>query len=231
MNHPIHIPSLVLAAALVLAACGTASGRPTQPAPTSAPPTTAAVTPTTVLVPSTTVLAPTTTTLPKPTTTTTTTLPKPTTTTTTVPKPTTTTTTVPKPDNSDAEGSGCTPGPGPLPDGRWFGLVETASAAGSFEFDLACWFSGEAAERAAREDGDEAPNGYYVRNANPALRTMKVAPEAPVVWYPDVGDPASEAITTYAEWVGLVEQRGIELGVWIVVRDGAVTEINEKWVP
>ncbi len=132
----------------------------------------------------------------------------------------------------EAEGSGCTPGQGALPDGEWFGYVE-ATGAGELEFDLACWFTGDAAVRAAAEDGEESPpaNDYYVRNVNETLRTVSVATGAEVVWYPEVGDPSSETSVGYPDWVSQREERGIDLGVWLEVDDGAVIEVREQWVP
>ena len=47
-------------------------------------------------------------------------------------------------------------------------------------FDLVQWFQGDAAARAAAEDGEESPppNDYYIRNVNPRLRTLPVAADA-----------------------------------------------------
>jgi hypothetical protein len=156
--------------------------------------------------------------------------------TTTVPPATTTsastTTSESESDTNDlASGSGCTPGGGPLPDGEWFGLV-TSRADDSIEFDLACWFTGDAATQAAAEDGEESPppNDYYVRNANPETREVPVATGAEVVFYPD-GDPNNEETIAYADWAARVDQRGYELGVWLEVEEGSITEIREQWVP
>ncbi len=153
-------------------------------------------------------------------------------TTTTMPATTTTTTTVPAVDNSGADGSGCTPGAGALPDGRWYGLVKGVGAA-SIDFDLACWFSGEAAVRAARADGAESPppNDYYVRNVNPALRTLAVGSGATVTWFRNVGDPTTETTTGYSEWQAAQAGRGAVPGVWVRVAGGVVTEIVEQYTP
>jgi len=134
--------------------------------------------------------------------------------------------------NDGAEGSGCTPGPGALPDGEWFGFV-VASDDAELEFDLACWFTGDAAVEAAAEDGEESPppNDYYVRNVNETLRTVSVAADTDVTWYPEVGDPASETTLSYPEWDSQRDQRGLDLGVWLEVDDGAIVEIREQWVP
>lgn len=167
----------------------------------------------------------------------TTTAPEPTTTsaaetTTTSAAPTTTTTTT---DSvlDEAEGSGCTPGEGDLPDGEWYGGVADAEG-NTLDFDLACWFTGDAAARAAAEDGEESPppNDYYVRNANPTIRTLTVADDVEVVWYPELGNPNSEATTTFADWVDGLSDRGEFIpGIWVEIEDGEVARIREQWVP
>lgn len=71
------------------------------------------------------------------------------------------------------EASQCSPGTDTLPDGLWFGYFGTVLDE-SLEFDLACWFTGQAAIRAATEDGAESPppNDYYIRNSSDTLRTI-----------------------------------------------------------
>lgn len=136
-------------------------------------------------------------------------------------------------DNDEAEGSGCTPGDGDLPDGEWYGQVVSTSD-DEIEFDLACWFVGDAAARAATEDGEESPppNDYYIRNLNATVRTVAIGDDVMVVWYPDIGDPSSETTVGYSEWADAIDDRGeFTLGVWIEVEDGAISEIREQWVP
>lgn len=138
---------------------------------------------------------------------------------------TTTTTTEPKP---VPEGSGCTPGNGPLADGRWYGRVDAASA-DSLDFDLVCLFTDENASLAQVEDG-ESPlviDDYYIRNSNPKIRIVPVVAGAPVRWYPD-GDPSAETTVAYEQWYAAPNRY---LGVWITVEGGRVTAINERWVP
>ena len=132
----------------------------------------------------------------------------------------------------DAEGSGCTPGPGALPDGEWYGYV-VAAAEGQVEFDLACWFTGEAAVRAAEEDGEESPppNDYYVRNSNQVTRLLDVASDAEVIWYPELGDPTSETTTTYSDWIVEIDGRAFMPGIWAEIEGGSVVRIKEQWVP
>jgi hypothetical protein len=140
-------------------------------------------------------------------------------------------TTVPVAPSSDgAEGSGCSPGTTDLPDGTWFGFVEAAGA-DVLNFDLACWYIGDAAAAAAAADGEESPppNDYYVRNQNQTLRTLTVHEGVEVIWYPEPGDPTSETSISYAGWV--TADRVFTPGVWIEIAGGDVVSIREQWVP
>jgi len=151
---------------------------------------------------------------------------------TTVTTAVTSTTETSAPDSDDlAEGSGCTPGDGPLPDGQWFGFVSSMSDE-SLEFDLACWFTGDAAIRASAEDGEESPppNDYYVRNSNPETREVAVGEVVDVTFFPD-GDPNNGSDIDYDDWAGMVAVRGYELGAWLDIEDGSITLIQEQWVP
>jgi hypothetical protein len=128
--------------------------------------------------------------------------------------------------------SGCTPGTDELPDGEWFGYVAGATPA-DVSFDLACWFSGPAAEQAAAEDGEESPppNDYYVRNVNAMVRAVPVAAVAEVSWLPNTGDPTTATTVDYATWLAQRDSRDFQPGVWLTVTDGSVTFIEEQFVP
>ena len=227
MRHCVAIVVLVL----VVAACGdsdttqttappaqtttsTATTTTVPPAPTTAPATTA-----TTAAPTTTAQATTTSAVGK----TTTTAAK----TTTTAAATTTTVDV----NALASYSGCTPGPGALPNGMWFGYVEAAGA-DSIEFDLACWFSGEPAVIASAQDGEESPppNDYYVRNVNPALRTIPIDPTATVAWLADPGGPDLTPIP-YADWLAARVTRSYQPGIIIEVTGGSSVFFQEQYVP
>ncbi len=131
-----------------------------------------------------------------------------------------------------ASRSGCTPGTTELPDGEWFGYVDNATVA-AIVFDLACWFSGPAAEQAAAEDGQESPppNDYYVRNVNATLRTVPVAAGVEVNWLPDTGDPTTATTVDYVTWLAERESRDFQPGVWLTITDGLVTFAEEQFVP
>lgn len=193
--------ALLAAFVIPLAACGEADTTSPTTNPTSTTTTTSPATTTTAPATTSTTAAPTTTTLPD--------------------------------TNSLAEGSGCTPGTtDSLPDGEWFGYVDEAGAE-ELDFDLACWFTGDAAARAAAEDGEESPppNDYYVRNANPGLRTLSVADNTEVTWLPNPGDPTTEETVSYSDWLEGRQARGYQPGVWLEIEDGAIVDIREQYVP
>ncbi len=129
--------------------------------------------------------------------------------------------------------SACAPGPGALPDGLYFGFMGGAST-DAFEFDLACWFSGEPANAAATADGEESPppNDYYIRNTNETLRREPVASGSiSVAWIPDFGTPATKDIT-YTQWLSERDFGQTYVPpVWITVKNGAVVDIVEQWLP
>jgi len=131
-----------------------------------------------------------------------------------------------------ASRSGCTPGTTELPDGEWFGYVGDVTAT-DLTFDLACWFSGPAAEQAAAEDGQESPppNDYYVRNVNATVRTVPAAAGAEVEWLPNTGDPTTATTVDYVTWLAERESRDFQPGVWLTVADGMVTFVEEQYVP
>ena len=224
----IRLAAIVAAVSLLAVACGSDDGTasstsalPVDTTPTSSVAAASTVAPTTTDAPATTAPA-STTVAPM----TTTVAPS----TTTAAPPTTTA----APDtNLLAERSGCTPGTtDSLPDGEWFGSV-VATTAGDLNFDLACWFTGDAAALAALEDGEESPppNDYYVRNFSDKIRTIAVAADAAVTWLPDAGDPSSEELVTYVDWLVGRAGRDYQPGVWLIIEGGAITDIQEQFVP
>ena len=173
-------------------------------------------------------------------------------TTTTTPAPTTTTTAAttttsggpyevgvptfnplaPLPGSGGAAGSGCTPGAGPLPDGAWFGYV-VAKSATDIDFDLACFYYGAIAYTEGAADGEEVNNDYYVRNANPTLRTIPVAATVTV----HEVDAGSDGFLTvpFSGWPvdpgASIPCPSHSCNVWLFVNGGDVTEILEQFTP
>lgn len=138
------------------------------------------------------------------------------------------------PTNERADGSGCTPAStDTLPAGRWFGFIYDAGP-DELVFDLACWFTGEAAALAAAEDGRESPppNDYYIRNESDRLRTHPVDSATEVNWLLELGDPESIEVVTYSSWLANRLGRSDNPGVWITVEDDShVVRIEEQFVP
>jgi hypothetical protein len=135
-------------------------------------------------------------------------------------------------DGTSPDGAGCTPEGDTLGDGRWFGYVRSADPT-ALSFDLACWFSGEAAVVAAAADGGEPlpPDGHHVRNNSDRLRDLAVDPAAVTVsWYRQAGDPTTEVETPYAEWRA-ARTEATTSGVWVEIDGGQVRRIEEERVP
>ncbi len=131
----------------------------------------------------------------------------------------------------EAQGSGCTPGSETLPDGEWFGYVDSASSA-DVEFDLACWFTGTPAAEAAAEDGEESPppNDYYIRNISTETRTVPVSAAVGISALVDAGGPDLESVS-YADWSSGWAGLDYQPGVWITIEGGAIVDITEQYVP
>ena len=153
-------------------------------------------------------------------------------TTTTTPTPSTTGQT-PTDTNDLASRSGCKPGTQEtLPDGEWYGYIVDLDAS-EVEFDLACWFSGDAAVMAASEDGAESPppNDYYVRNENETVRVLAVGDSAEVEYLANGGDPNTVTTSAYQDWYVEWEVSDFVPGYWVTIEDGQITRIAQQYVP
>jgi hypothetical protein len=130
-------------------------------------------------------------------------------------------------------GSGCSPGPGPLPDGVWFGAVRGVTPS-TVTFDLACvdFLSDH------EHEGD-----WRISNDNPRFREVPVAASArfsclgsAVLGYPCSPDVRYEVWMRAAEDILEHHPESTEwnetdplgkIPVWLFVNDGVVTEIYE----
>ena len=112
--------------------------------------------------------------------------------------------------------------------------IDDQAGAAELDFDLACWFTGAAAEAAATEDGEESPppNDYYIRNDSDRLRIHPVDSGTKVEWLPDPGDPQSVEVVTYEAWLAGRAARSSNPGVWLTTEDDShVMKIEEQYVP
>jgi hypothetical protein len=135
----------------------------------------------------------------------------------------------------------------PLPDGRQFGYLTDADAQSRLvTFDLAQWLSGDAANRAAVEDGqieqgEEVANDSYVRNINRRTRVLRMSPDARIVIARIDCTPTCDPAGTFEGLAGSFDDdtphdlyspyRGADTQYWITVRDGVVVEIEEQYSP
>ncbi len=138
-----------------------------------------------------------------------------------------------------AHGSGCiTPRYEDLPDGVWFGFVQTIGGT-MLTFDLACFFSGEAACIAQTADG-EAPNpadclDFWIRNDVDYPYGVVISPTARV-WYVDALAPEWDHTfeIPLASWPTDASYQSCAsdtCAAWIYVNDGRVTAIVEQYLP
>jgi hypothetical protein len=103
-------------------------------------------------------------------------------------------------------------------------------------FDLIQFFTGDAATKAAAEDGEESPppNDYYIRNVNPRLRTLPVAADAPitvnVLAAQTTGSATKDVSVTLAKLASYFPNSGTP-PFWITVEQGQVTRIAQQYLP
>ena len=97
-------------------------------------------------------------------------------------------------------------------------------------FDLIQLFLGDAATRAAAEDGKESPppNDYYIRNVNPKLRTLPVGADASITANQIAGSNQDVPVSL-AKLATLTHEHSPVF--WITVRHDQVLKIGEQWVP
>lgn len=129
-----------------------------------------------------------------------------------------------------------------LEDGRHFGSIRSIDVEDrTMRFDLAYFLTGEEANDAAAEHGDEVPvpNDYYIVNDNPRLRTLPIDPDVEV-WVIDWANccdlvrggvqPFVDAFQTrHHPWDAMYQGR--EAPYWITVEDGRVVKIEVQYLP
>ena len=124
-----------------------------------------------------------------------------------------------------------------LEDGRHPVIIKTVDPARrTVTFDLIQWFEGDAAAKAAAEDGQESPppNDYYIRNVNPRLRTLPVRADAPITCNTLTAGytgSATKNVRLPLDRLAIVLPRGGGGLFWITVRHDQVVRIAEQYVP
>lgn len=131
----------------------------------------------------------------------------------------------------DPHGSGCVVDGAELPDGVWFGIANSVSAA-TITFDLACFFTGPAAIAASTADGAEAAD-FHVRNQNPKLYSVPISPTAQVYYVDMITGPGPTpiAVTSWPTADSFATCPGEYCPVWLYVNGGVATGIVEQYLP
>jgi hypothetical protein len=138
---------------------------------------------------------------------------------------------------SQSEAPSSTPA---MDDGRYFVFVKKLHGTppdATMTFDLAYFLTGDAANEAAAENGDETPvpNDYYIVNDNPRLRTMPVSPTVQInaIDWTNCCEPTS---VPYTDWAASLTHPtdallGTQVPYWITVTDGQIVTIEEQYLP
>lgn len=133
----------------------------------------------------------------------------------------------PQPDSSTG-----TPAPAQgsaLTNGMYFGFVTALDAEDlKLTFDAAQLLTGEAAARAAAEEGSEESD-FWIRNTSKATRTLELAEDA-VLCTADPANPVENRKVTLAQ-LNQTLGDGEPMSVWIDVRDGVVTRVQQQFFP
>ena len=129
-----------------------------------------------------------------------------------------------------ANGTGCSPGSGPLPDGVWFGWVTWLDER-SLGFDLGCLYTGSKAHEAAAARGIETYDWRFITNDSQAERTVPIHPETPVMEILLFSMPGGFHVGPYSDWPqssrkSLCSPSLDYCSVWIAVNDGTITGIE-----
>jgi hypothetical protein len=122
--------------------------------------------------------------------------------------------------------------PTDMQNGRHPVVVKQVDAAGrTVTFDLVQWFDGDAATKAAAEDGEESPppNDYYIRNVNPRLRTLPITPDARLT-LTGVTLGSGGADATEVD-LATVAAKGPDHLFWATVQGGRIVALEEQYVP
>lgn len=136
-----------------------------------------------------------------------------------------------------------------MSDGRHFAYIrniDMTSTPASLTIDDAELLSGEAANRAAAEDGvieegESVENDYYVRNVQEAPLDLPIAPEVSVTHIQCNGGCREDLPGTLEDLAASFsdpepktladEYRGAESQYWVTMHNGEVAAIDELYLP
>jgi hypothetical protein len=151
-------------------------------------------------------------------------------------------------DTGSAANLGCPggpPAPDTLPDGEYFGFIKGMdTSARTMSFDLACFFTGDEANRIAASRGDEVPvpNDVYIVNDNTKVRTLTFDPAAElklIDWNRCCEHAAGADMEAFASAVDSGDFQefdgfryaGAMSTYWVTIENGRVVTIEEQFLP
>ena len=124
-----------------------------------------------------------------------------------------------------------------LVDGRHPVIIKTVDPdRRRITFDLIQFYQGDDATREAAKDHQESPppNDYYIRNANPRLRTLPVRSDATITCNTLTAGytgSATKDVQVSLDRLAIVLPRSGAGPFWITVRHDQVVKIAEQYVP
>jgi hypothetical protein len=127
--------------------------------------------------------------------------------------------------------------PAVLVDGRHPVIIKTVDPdRRQITFDLIQFYQGDDATRQAAKDHQESPppNDYYIRNANPRLRTLPVRGDATItcnILTAGYTGSATKNVQVPLDRLAIVLPRSGAGPFWITVRHDQVVKIAEQYVP
>ena len=136
-----------------------------------------------------------------------------------------------------ADSHGTRSQPAVLADGRHPVIIKTVDAdRRRITFDLIQFYQGDDATREAAKDHQESPppNDYYIRNANPKLRTLPVRSDATITTNTLTAGytgSATKNVQVPLDRLAIVLPRSGAGPFWITVRHDQVVKITEQYVP
>jgi hypothetical protein len=139
-----------------------------------------------------------------------------------------------QPTTADAPTTGQAADPLQLENGRHPVVLTRVSVSGrTATFDLVQWFTGDAATKAAAEDGEESPppNDYYIRNVNPRLRTLPIAAGARLTLTRLTMGQGGNAAGGIEVDLATVAANGLDHLFWATVQGGQIARLEEQYVP
>ena len=128
------------------------------------------------------------------------------------------------------------PPPTDLADGTTYAYVKSLDTTHStVTVDVVQFLTGDAAEKAAHDDGKEAFD-YYVRNQNTKLRTLGYAPSVKVVvntlTAEETGSSTKDTTITLARLQSFLAKGEAQHRLfYVVLKNHVVTTIHEQYLP